>query len=325
MPLKTRIPVLIVALLVPAFQIEAAPLIVPVACPQDLVASSCGVDQTLEAARQSYDISPAQLVGAMTSHDCSVIDDQFYWAPIQSVKGAEEQLEALEERLQTQEVDGRSQVVVLTDAPASTDGERHLAICEVLAIGAETGPPKSCATVAISTLAETYVRAAEKGKPLDCGKAISMSQGHEISVLYNILSPVGINVLARSLQTMLKEEFALQIIRLPTDDAVPNPTAILLRGSAGLRDSPILADGHREAIDVDLFIGFGNSGTLLVSFTTKPLVLREALSDFTQYHGPTDGQVSTYSTFISAQMENAIRRVCPSYRLIDDATIDCQD
>lgn len=299
----------------------AQELVVPVHCSDGEVATSCGVDESLTQAQQSYAAAPAgKLAAAVGADVCGGAEDPdlYVWAPPSRVTDGEKIVTSLTQLLASGRPTAGGAIIALGEGDDAA--EQHIALCRATVIGQTFGPPEACHTVAIITSKETYLRSTAS-KSSDCPLSLDLAIDHSIEVTFDIKTTKPVDPFAAALSSMLTNDFVLQFERRPP---LGTPaSSIVFEAAAPLRDSKILADGYRESLSVDLYLGMERSDQLVVDARIKPMVTKEAAGDITKYHGPNQGQTTAYGNYADEHIKAAILAVCPGAIVGDDDNIDC--
>ena len=272
----------------------------------------------------------------------------YFWADAKDLQDGADRLAELAEHAKSEKPflvnDDYFQIVEAVESPPL---EQHLALCPVIVINGNVGPPLGCVTVAIISPTVTLLRAdlspdlANRSAPLHLvgvfrqpvrGRTmcyIERSTGRKVcqqpvQATFRISGLIDINflvhtdlspsVISDSIARMLKEDLGFSDDQIERDVSEDNETnkiyEVSFRSTAPLRESTILKGGWREALDLDININASDTKTIGVHGMTSPMVCRQASGQLIDYHAPNDAQRATYATELNRNLGRAIMRAC---------------
>ena len=213
----------------------------------------------------------------------------------------------------------------IVEVISSLSNEQHLALCIVRRVGDVFGPPSYCTTVAILTPTKTLLRVElDSLSNRQCLAGASSRLGGTIDIDFEIDTSLAIDKFSSSFSRLLKEELGFYIDQKVFKSETGTIASIEFRSTSGLRESPILQGGWREALDLDLSIRIVDAGRISVWAAVNPKVVRTAAGALTEYHGPDDAQKTAYAAFLNGHVNTAITRVCQTFTQTDDKNIVCR-
>ena len=277
-----------------------------------VLVAACAADPTLD--RDRCDLPPL-----LESHICQASSGH-RWAYAADLRGGHQELDELLQRLKSGEVFEEYKMIV--EAAESPPGEQHLALCYVRVVEGAAGPPRDCTTVAVLVGDSALLRIGTNSTIHTCLASASMSLGGKINVNFEITTSLAGAGFVDALHAMLKQQLGfatVERVEHGTDGAI---SFWQLVAASPLRDSPILQNGWRESLDLDLNVMRSDAG-FSVYASTKPLVSRTASGSMVEYHYPDDAQRGMYMQTLNTWIGGALTGVCASLTVFDDTTFQC--
>ena len=161
------------------------------------------------------------------------------------------------------------------------------------------------------------------GRSSYCETAASFTLGGAIELKFDVETPLSATDLSASVSKMLVDQLGLTTEQVVTKADDGKVTSVSFRSTAALRNSEILKNGWREALDFDLNISVNNK-ELDIYGKASPLVCRQAAGVLTAYHGPDDAQRKTYALTLNGLVEKAISNSCKQFSKVDDRRLVCK-
>jgi hypothetical protein len=285
------------------------------------IAASCGEDISLSDAQISRRATSPRAKSMVLTDQCgesSVIGFYYFWAPENELPDGEDNFRQLTKRLREGVIRNRIAIVQAAKSPA---GEQHIARCDVVTVGAVSGPPRNCTTVAIVTRDKTWLRAAV---PRDiCLAAGEFRPSGAIDITFEIKTTIRAPEIASSIVRALENQFGLSASQQSNKTRDGSIAQAYIQSASALRDSKILTGGWREALDFDLGVE-QHEQRVGVHGTAHVMVSRQAVSQLTEYTGLSDSQRGIYLNALNDGIEQALLQVNTSCRRIDARNITCQ-
>ena len=208
---------------------------------------------------------------------------------------------------------------VIVEASQSPPGEQHFALCDVRVVRGVVGPPHDCTTVAIVTSAMVLLR--RSNAPRLCQSLARMTLGGAIEVVFDVQTPHEPTAFSASIGKML-DRLGLSTEQVVTKSDSGEVYSIGFHSTAGVRNSSILTDGSREAMDFDISIS-KSQNALAVYAKISPMVCRQASGNLVDYHPPSDAQKAVYANVLNNLVEDAIGSSCKQFSRTDSKKLIC--
>lgn len=184
------------------------------------------------------------------------------------------------------------------------------------------GPPRACATVALLTPGQAWLRS-DDAQHLSCPRSASFRNSGAIDLHYKVSSGADPGRLGQALLQAIQSRFGLAAEQEIARGAQGQLYSIYIRAAGTLGNSRILGGGWREALDFDGVIQPHGERELSVRGTVHALVCRQALGEIVQYSGPDNAQQAAYAAAFDAGIAAAIAAAGTGCKRTDANTIDC--
>ncbi|MCX7219362.1 MAG: hypothetical protein NTY70_10645, partial [Burkholderiales bacterium] len=264
----------------------------------------------------------SSLVTMTERHICDEFSnfDNYLWAPSKDFKNGGDALVALQSHAQSG-IPFNGYMVVETDT--SLEAEQHLALCTVTQVLSAYGPPQQCATVALVTKNQVWLRGRNEQEAECSRRQRKLPQSALGAILLEITVTEGMTL---SDAADVIKGVLLSDLEFETGSEIKKRKGIVerinIRAGAQYAVSKILQDGWREIIDVTLTVEDGDDGVSIAG-EARPMVSRQALRDKKDYKGTDGFQDEQYKkTFLSKFIE-ALKNKCAKFQRIDSNTIKC--
>jgi hypothetical protein len=256
---------------------------------------------------------------------CSYFDrpENYSWLRPEELSDGEAALTELQERARQQQ--GRFQIAELVGL--SKRDEQHIGRCNVKIVDGVVGPPLDCTIVAIISRAGTLLRAREREfVSYGCPMSARFRLGGGIQLDFEIATQLDVSTFSTSVIGILRNElgFSVEAKEYREEERI---RSISLASTAGLRDSLILGNGWREALELDLYLTHESNSTgksVSVRGSVMPMVSRQASGSLVEYHPPNDAQRGIYAKVFDTKIAYALKGACEFGKQIDDKKIVCE-
>jgi hypothetical protein len=236
-------------------------------------------------------------------------EDGYFWAPSYEFKDGPATLNSLLRMAWDGQPRSGSVIVATVE---STALETHLALCGVVEIGGNTGPPLGCVTVAIITPEVTLLRAGFSGQ---CRAAAVIRTSGSIEIVFDVVTSKHADDFRGALTNMFKQ------MGLPFQVKFQSQYALQIAASTGPRNSNILG-GWRETANLDISLN-RQDDRIVVNGVASVMVCRQALGRSDQYHGLDDAQRMTFATRFDSSVKAALKAPCRMAYELDAKTLHC--
>jgi hypothetical protein len=294
----------------------------------------CLATRTEDANRSEFKYGDCDLVPMVFSDICDIrtpTSNYYFWAPAASFpngpKLAADVLKYLSSSVvfNSKRVHGVLAGQRIMETSASTEDEQHIAICDTRRTAGALGPPTNCGTVAIRTATDVWLRGGTAWRfvrTCDSNPVSMIRESGMINVGFEVTTTMNVSVFSTRLKAKLISDLALSVELEETTDSKGTIVAAILRSTAPLRDSKILAGGWREAFNFDVSLS-AQDGKVRIHGATQPLVCRQALGNIRDYQGLSDAQRSAYASALDNLVEASVASACKTFHKHDARRITC--